>query len=839
MKRGDDGQDDETKKEEENDQEELDELDIAKIVELRLRENCNEPCVPPAAAAVVVVPEHASAAKGAPRAKAEAPAVGIPIQRQQDTNNRKPAPAIVPGAVRKGIGTHERVAKPNMATALGRAAEPINQPAQALVASSPTPESGMQESSTHHAGDIPVITNAAIAQGSTNNTNGIHAFYISTPESEPESEPPSKIKKSYMIAAGIALLVIIVGAVVGVVVGSSISSSKNDSSMKKDADLHNPVALKDLFEDPKELERIPQSTREAIESQNQQLPQVQAYQWLVEDPRLDQYGPQQLRQRLALATFYFATDGPNWFADANETTTPPNLWLDYDTHECFWLVNWKASFARDYYDSSDEYKDAAAVCDNELFNPITTPTDIIEHFDYHVLALSSDNGDKNDNFSSPVASPLLTGTLVGELAMLTQLRELTIEDQRIKGTIPTELAQLSSTLTHISLQSNFFTGDIPPSLFSFPHLLWLSDNERLDTSSIPTNIGPSLTSLEMANLGQLAGATIPTELFATGNLRRLDLHGNRLEGELPSEIGLLGNSLFYLSVSDNLIAGSLPTELGNLLALNRFSCSRNRISGSIPEEFAALVEIEHFSAWNNRLTGTLPVILFANHEEPMFPYNGTLVNATSTRLPSSRKVLRLSNNKLVGSLPTEIGLAVNLTILDVYRNNMEGSIPSEVGQLVGLEILDLAENSFIGPIPTEIGLLENATTLSLTENKLHGSLPSEVGRLELLEILDFGKNGISGSLPTELGHLLNLMHMDASDNALTGTVPTELGLLANLTHIDLSVNGITGELPSELGILTKLTSLMAADTELNVSTALCTQLQNVTDFENSFPECVP
>ena len=842
MKRGDDGEEDETKQEEENDQEEaeeLDELDIAKIVELRLNQNVNEPCVSPiaaaaAAAAAEAVPESAATAKGGPPAKEKAPAVGIPLQPPLTTSSRKPAPASVPGAVRRGIGTHERVAKPNMATALGREAEPIREPAQVVLAPTTTPDSGMHELArmgAHSAGGIPIITNAAIAQGNANNNGG-------PASNAPQPQSPSKIKKSYMIAACVTLVVIIVGIVVGVVLGPSASSSKNDNTTEEDAGLDYLVALEDLFTDPEELEHIPQFTREAIASHNQQLPQVQAYQWLIEDPRLDQYGPQQLRQRLALATLYFATDGPNWFADANETTTPSNLWLDYDTHECFWLANWKASFARDEY-SSDEYENTPTVCDIELFNnATTTPTDSMEHFDYHVLALSSYSFGKNDNVNSSVASPVLTGTLVGELAMLTQLRELTIEDQRIKGTIPTEIAQLSSTLTHISLVSNFITGDIPPGLFSFPRLLWLSNNERLATTSFPTNIGPSLTSLKMANLGQLAGATIPTELFTTGNLRWLDLRENKLEGELPSEIGLLGSSLFYLSIVDNRIAGSLPTELGNLLALNTFKCSSNRISGSIPKELAALIELEHFSVTDNSLTGTLPVLLFTNPEESNFHYNDTLVNATSTRLPSSRRVLNLESNKFVGSLPTEIGLAVNLAKFNVYNNDLEGSIPSEVGQLAALDSLDLAKNSFIGPIPIEIGLLENVTMLYMGENKLDGSLPSEVGHLELLEVLDFGESGISGSLPTELGRLLNLLRFDVADNALTATVPSELGLLANLTNIDLSDNIITGELPSELGLLTQLTSLMAPGTIFkNLTAALCKQLQNVTDIESSFPDC--
>ena len=59
-----------------------------------------------------------------------------------------------------------------------------------------------------------------------------------------------------------------------------------------------------------------------------------------------------------------------------------------------------------------------------------------------------------------------------------------------------------------------------------------------------------------------------------------------------------------------------------------------------------------------------------------------------------------------GSIPSQIGLLTNLSVLFLYNNlALTGSIPSQIGLLTSLNWLWLANNTLTGSIPSQIGLL--------------------------------------------------------------------------------------------------------------------------------------
>lgn len=67
--------------------------------------------------------------------------------------------------------------------------------------------------------------------------------------------------------------------------------------------------------------------------------------------------------------------------------------------------------------------------------------------------------------------------------------------------------------------------------------------------------------------------------------------GNKLTGEIPSELGLL-TSLEELELGHNNINGNIPTELGSISRLQLIQLDNNNLPGSIPTEFGFLSSLE-------------------------------------------------------------------------------------------------------------------------------------------------------------------------------------------------------------------------------------------------------
>jgi len=62
----------------------------------------------------------------------------------------------------------------------------------------------------------------------------------------------------------------------------------------------------------------------------------------------------------------------------------------------------------------------------------------------------------------------------------------------------------------------------------------------------------------------------------------------------------------------------------------------------------------------------------------------------------------LYNNKLTGSLPTEVGELVGLTALELGTNQLSGMVPNQIGQLKSLKTLLLDNNNLTGIVPVSV-----------------------------------------------------------------------------------------------------------------------------------------
>lgn len=447
--------------------------------------------------------------------------------------------------------------------------------------------------------------------------------------------------------AGVVLAVVVAIAVVAGVVLSESSAQEEQFTAPTPAPTM-PLSLPPLdsvFSDPSLL---PNSTREAIESATDtKLAQVKAYQWLIQDSNLQQYGDAQLRQRFALATFYYATNGPNWLDDSNS-------WLDYQKHECEWFS-----------------LSPSPACPGYI--PLDNPWD--QHFEFHSLVLSGKTDEATVETNQTI--PKLRGSLVPEMSMLTSLVQLDISHQKIGGTIPTELSQLSSTLLSIYLNDCFFTGTIPDRIYEFPQLLFLNNNPRLEAGTIPTTVGLNT------------------------HLARLHLVDTNLNGTLPTQLGLLSSSALLLDVKHNNLKGQIPTQIGQLTKLQQLLLDQNSFTGGLPTSLARLSGLIYLEATKNPLHWQLVPELFRT--------------ASGSATWPQLRVLSLDQTFLQGTIPSEIGLLASLEKLDLHFNQLQGQLPSELGLLTSLSLVKLTNNDppMEEPVPQELcirpGLLEGVS----------------------------------------------------------------------------------------------------------------------------------
>ena len=63
----------------------------------------------------------------------------------------------------------------------------------------------------------------------------------------------------------------------------------------------------------------------------------------------------------------------------------------------------------------------------------------------------------------------------------------------------------------------------------------------------------------------------------------------------------------------------------------------------------------------------------------------------------------MRNNKLTGTLPTQLGRMTGLRQVILQDNDLTGPIPTELGQLTQMSKLLMHLNGFSGTIPTELG----------------------------------------------------------------------------------------------------------------------------------------
>nr|MDA3816651.1 choice-of-anchor D domain-containing protein [Prolixibacteraceae bacterium] len=258
--------------------------------------------------------------------------------------------------------------------------------------------------------------------------------------------------------------------------------------------------------------------------------------------------------------------------------------------------------------------------------------------------------------------------------------------------------------------------------------------------------------------------------ISEGQITKLELPVNNLNGYIPNEIGELTNlTVLNLRQNSGLSGTSIPDSVGSLENLIELDLYNNGHSGSIPESIGNLSALEYLDlAANWNLTGSIPSSI------------GDMANLRN---------LNLRGNNLTGNIPAEIGNLTDLNYLYLYDNQLSGSIPLEIGDASNLRYIRLQNNQLTGTIPEEMGNL-NLWALYLDNNQLEGEIPASFENVNF-GFLHLHNNNLSGDLPSSLAQMVNNpVSIPEEEKVANESQPLYLrdGSLASSVQKDASLN---------------------------------------------------
>jgi Leucine-rich repeat (LRR) protein len=218
-----------------------------------------------------------------------------------------------------------------------------------------------------------------------------------------------------------------------------------------------------------------------------------------------------------------------------------------------------------------------------------------------------------------------------------------------------------------------------------------------------------------------------------------------------------------------------------------------------------------------------------------------------------RRVFRINNNLISGTIPTEINSigshvpadelalafedlpasaqaqptkytytppasetsTMGLQQFDVSHNNLNGTIPTTIGDLINLQAVDVSDNPYLG----RDGCCEGADAQYTSFYGYNTTIPTEIGMLKKLQVLKMDHSGFMRQIPTEVGSLRSLRYWrlkgSATTNQVSGTIPSQFGKLTQLSEFMMESNVLSGTLPSQIGDMVSLERFQVQDNQLN------------------------
>ncbi|KAJ4891491.1 putative LRR receptor-like serine/threonine-protein kinase [Raphanus sativus] len=376
----------------------------------------------------------------------------------------------------------------------------------------------------------------------------------------------------------------------------------------------------------------------------------------------------------------------------------------------------------------------------------------------------------------------LSGDFPPAIYNLSSLRYLFIGANNFSGSLRSDFGYKLATLIELKMGMNYFSGDLPKTISNISTLKELEVSQNHFTGSIPVGFG-TLQNIQYLGLhgnsfgGNSLGGDLEflKSLVNCTKLQMLDVGDNRLGGELPIHVANLSKDITKIYMGGNLISGSIPHEIGNLINLQAFSMESNLLTQGIPASLGKISGLVLLALNSNRMSGEIP---------------SDLGNITGLER------LHLFQNNFQGSIPPSLGNCRFLLYLWIGYNRLNGTIPREIMQLESLVQLFVNRNMLTGPFPKDVGRLKKVSQLSVADNRLSGNIPETIGECLYMENLYLGGNAFDGAIP-DIRNLRGLTLFNLSNNSFSGNIPEYLANFSSLEVLDLSGNNFQGAVPTK------------------------------------------
>ncbi|XP_037445213.1 receptor-like protein 2 [Triticum dicoccoides] len=433
------------------------------------------------------------------------------------------------------------------------------------------------------------------------------------------------------------------------------------------------------------------------------------------------------------------------------------------------------------------YNNLSGTLPDELFNTATLEHLSFRNNDLHGAIDSTRTTNLRNLVTLDLGGNRFGGKIPDSIGQLKKLEEFHLDNNKFSGELPSALSNCTNlvaidlkknnfsgqlakvnfsnlpNLKTLDVYFNSFTGTVLESIYSCSNLTAL----RVSTNKLTGQLSPRLIDLKYLTFLSLTTNSfinIANALHILKSCRNLTtlLIGSNFKGELmPDDNTIDGfENLHVLDIESCKSFGGIPLWISKLRKLEVLILSENQLSGSVPAWIQTLSDLFYLDISNNNLTGEIPTTLM---DMPMLKSekNEAHLDPRVFELPiyaapslqywvpmALRKVLDLSNNKLTGEIPMEIGQLKSLLSLDLSFNHLTGHIPQSSCNLTNLQMLDLSNNNLTVAIPVAPNALHFLSAFNISNNNLEGPIPSG-GQFDTFQNSSFdGNPKLCGSVLT-------------------------------------------------------------------------------------------